>query len=56
MSEQNKEPAVEIEVLRDYWDAKGDRVKAGTRLFVPVSAAMDGVETGALTRVKGNKK
>lgn len=39
-------------VKRDFWDAEGVRHHAGTVVHVSVEDALDGVESGALGRVK----
>lgn len=44
---------VSVKVLRDFWDENGNRVGKGTIVDVSVDAALDGVESGALARVKG---
>ncbi len=46
------EKLVLVRIERDYWDDEGTRHRAGTQVEVPVEAAMDGIETGALSRVK----
>jgi len=43
-------------ILNDYWDADGERQPAGKEVTVPVDEALDGVESGALSRVKDAKK
>lgn len=43
---------IAVEVLRDFWDDNGDRHRAGTVVEVSVEAALDGVESGALSRVR----
>lgn len=43
---------VKVRIERDFWDAEGARHRAGTEVDVPVEAALDGIETGALSRVK----
>ena len=50
------EKTIKCVVLRDYWDATETRVPAGTEVDVPVDAAMDGVESGSLARVKAAPK
>lgn len=47
---------VRVRIERDFWDADGTRHRAGTEVDVPVEAALDGVETGALSRVKAEVK
>jgi hypothetical protein len=39
-------------VLRDYWDAEGNRITAGSVVDLTAAEAMDAVETGAVSRVK----
>lgn len=53
MSEDNA-PAqmIEVEIARDWWDKDGVRHPAGTVVSVPIEAALDGVESGALRRAK----
>lgn len=46
---------VEMEILRDFWDAEGERHPAGTIVSIPVEAAIAGAESGALRRVKSDK-
>lgn len=43
-------------ILRDFWDADGVRQPAGKEVSLTVDEAMDGVEAGALSRVKVAKK
>lgn len=40
-------------VVRDQWDADGNRITKGTQVDLTAEQAMDGVESGALARVKG---
>ncbi|HET7413890.1 MAG TPA: helix-hairpin-helix domain-containing protein [Pararhizobium sp.] len=47
------EKLIPVRINRDFWDADGKRHRKGTVVEVPVEAALDGVETGALSRVKG---
>lgn len=47
-----KEKLIAVRIERDFWDASGERHRKGTVVEVPVEAALDGVETGALSRVK----
>ena len=50
-----KEKMVTVRVLRDHWTGDHDnpeRIRKGTIVEVPVEAAMDGMEAGALSRVK----
>lgn len=48
-----KEKLIPVVIKRDVWDADGTRHRKGTIIELPVDAAMDGVESGALSRVKG---
>lgn len=49
---------VKVVINRDFWvknDKEGEpaiRYRKGTVIDVPVEAALDGIETGALSRVK----
>jgi len=49
---------VTVRVLRDYWVAneadpdQPERIRKGTIVDVPVEAALDGIESGTLARVK----
>ncbi|PWL17399.1 hypothetical protein DKP76_11515 [Falsochrobactrum shanghaiense] len=47
---QPKAQTIEVEIVRDFWDADGNRCEAGTCIEVPVEAALEGIETGALRR------
>lgn len=47
---------VAVRINRDFWDEEGNRHRKGTEVDVPVDAAMDGIETGALSRVKTETK
>lgn len=46
-------PTIAVTVLRDVWDAEGERHRAGTVRHVSVEDAMDGIESGIYSRVKG---
>jgi hypothetical protein len=46
------EKLIPVRIMRDFWDSEGKRHHKGTVVEVPVDAALDGVETGALSRVK----
>ena len=50
-----KSSGIKCLVLRDYWDAEGARVPAGTEVTLEAEAAIDGVEAGTLSRVKEAK-
>lgn len=43
---------VAVSVRRDFWDETGERHRKGTVVEVSVEAALDGVEVGALSRVR----
>lgn len=43
---------IPVKIERDFWDAEGNRHRKGAIVEVSVEAALDGVETGALSRVK----
>lgn len=47
-----KEKMIPVRINRDFWSEDGERHRKGTVVEVPVEAALDGVETGALSRVK----
>lgn len=47
-----KESLVEVEIKRDFWDEEGERQRAGTIIKVPIEVALEGIESGALARVK----
>ena len=47
-----KEATVACIILRDFWDEDGIRHKAGETVELGISAAMDGIESGSLSRVK----
>lgn len=47
-----KERLIPVRIMRDFWDEKGTRHRKGTVVEVPVDAALEGVESGALSRVK----
>jgi hypothetical protein len=49
------EKQIKVRIKRDYWDADGKRVAAGTEVEVPISAALSGVEAGILETVKDDK-
>lgn len=46
------ERLIPVRINRDFWDPDGKRHSKGTIIEVPMEAALDGVETGALSRVK----
>lgn len=57
MSDDDKKPAakeklIPVTIKRDFWDGDGVRHRKGTIVEVPVDAALEGVESGALSRVK----
>lgn len=48
-----KAPAlIAVQVRRDFWDQTGTRHRKGSVVEVSVDAALDGVEVGALSRVR----
>lgn len=47
-----KKDTFTMRVLRDFWDAEGNRISAGAQIEASAEAAMDGVESGLLSRVK----
>lgn len=49
------EKTVKCVILRDYWNEDGERQPAGKEIELSVEEAMDGVESGALSRVKPKK-
>lgn len=53
-AKKNEPKLIKCEILRDFWDAKGDRHRAGTEIEVTVDEALAGVEAGALKRVKAD--
>lgn len=50
-----EEKLVKVRIKRDYWDADGKRIPAGTEVEVAISAALEGVENGILETVKDEK-
>lgn len=55
-NEAPKPQMVDVEILRDFWDDDCVRHPAGTVISVPIEAAMDGIERGALRRAKKDGK
>lgn len=55
-NEAPKPQMVDVEILRDFWDDDCVRHPAGTVISVPIEAAMDGIERGALRRAKKGGK
>lgn len=51
-SVRNPERLIPVKIERDFWDDAGNRHRKGAIVEVSVEAALDGVETGALSRVK----
>ncbi|MGO4619046.1 hypothetical protein AB4Z34_05390 [Ensifer sp. 2YAB10] len=51
-TDKPKENLIEVEIKRDFWDEEGERHRAGTIIKVPVEVALEGIESGALARVK----
>lgn len=56
MTAENKPQLIEVEIVRDFWDEDGERHPAGKKVSVPVDAALEGIESGALRRVKKDGK
>jgi len=52
MADKSNSPMIEVEILRDFWDADGERHPAGTIISIPAEAAVDGAENGALRRAR----
>lgn len=46
------EKLIPVRINRDFWDEKGERHRKGHVVEVSVDAALDGAESGALSRVK----
>lgn len=46
-------PTIRCVILRDFWDARGDRHRKGGLIDATLEQALDGIETGALSRYKG---
>ncbi|GHA15179.1 hypothetical protein GCM10007989_07420 [Devosia pacifica] len=49
---QPKAQTIPVQIKRDIWDENGQRHRKGTVVEMSVEAALDGVESGAVTRVK----
>lgn len=43
---------VPVRIKRDIWDADGERHRKGAVIELPIEAAMDAIEAGAVSRVK----
>lgn len=43
---------VQCMIMRDYWDAKGERHRKGKIVELPAMEALDVIETGAMKRLK----
>lgn len=56
MADTPKTQMVDVEILRDFWDSECVRHPAGTVISVPVEAALDGIEKGAIRRAKKDGK
>lgn len=41
-----------VKINRDYWDENGERHCSGDVVDLPLEQAIDGIESGALSRVK----
>lgn len=54
------EKLITVRIERDFWvkNDKGETIRhrKGTMIDVPVEAALEGIETGALSRVKVDAK
>jgi hypothetical protein len=50
--ETKGEKLIPVRINRDFWDKDGNRHRKGKIIDVPIEAALEGVETGALSRVK----
>lgn len=46
-------PTVSVQIKRDIWDGDGNRHRKGTIVDMPMDEAMDAVEAGSVSRVKG---
>jgi hypothetical protein len=44
---------VAVTIKRDIWDGDGNRHRKGTIVDMPVEEAMDAIEAGSVSRVKG---
>ena len=53
VAEKPAAPLVRCRVLRDFWPKEDERVRAGTIIELSAEEAMDGIESGSLSRVKG---
>lgn len=49
---QKKSQEIECEITRDFWDESGERHRKGKTVKLPVEAALEGIESGALARIK----
>lgn len=47
-----KEQMVQCVVNRDFWPAEGERVRKGTIVEMTAAEALDGIESGAMSRLK----
>lgn len=47
-----KDSLVQCVVNRDYWPTEGERVRKGTIIEITPEEALDGIETGAISRLK----
>jgi hypothetical protein len=47
------EQVVAVMIKRDTWDGDGNRHRKGTIVEMPVEEAMDAIEAGSVSRVKG---
>lgn len=46
------ERLIPVRINRDFWDANGERHRKGSIMDATVEEALDGAESGALSRVK----
>lgn len=51
-SKKKADRLVAVRILRDFWDEAGERHRKGEIMEVTAEEAMDGIEAGALSRVK----
>lgn len=47
------QPTVAVQIKRDVWDGDGNRHRKGTIVEMPMEEAMDAIEAGSVSRVKG---
>ena len=56
MAAEAKPQMIDVEIVRDFWDEQERRHPAGTIVSVPVEAALEGIEKGALRRARKDGK